>query len=306
MEPNKQNNTRILDKSTYSNKTLETYEMVAAYYVDMFYNHLYFEARKLRNDKTVKTITEGYKHTLTAFLQAVEDPALYKKSLLGMHTFFTDNGFTSITFSNCINRIIHEFIPEDYAESIKDTHKNSILRTVLSNVNKSFIHKIVRSYLGMIIDNHEEKENTRILQDEFVDLLLLERESMYNRFITGRTGGNKKSGVNIALVESMQEEIKTLCSEKYELKKTIANCKKIIVLKDKMVSDNLEKITQLTNLVNELKNELHERQTHNHVEESAVMESGMTNAVGTDIGNNEEQAGADTVFENIMSTDLWE
>jgi hypothetical protein len=251
------NEIRILDKSTYSRKTLETFEMIGAYYVDLFYNHLYFEAKKLRNDKVVGSITEGYKHTLTSFLQGIEDPKLYKKSLLAMHTFFIDNGFASISFTQCIERVTREFIPEDYYESVINSKKNSILRSVLSNVNKTFILKLVNSYFGMIIDQHNESDNARVLQDEFIDLLLMEKESMYKRFIVGKTKTNKNSShANSAVLESMQKEIKLLCSEKYELNKLKANLKKIILAKEAQHTVDVKKIEQLNNIINELKSEL--------------------------------------------------
>lgn len=252
---NTEGNIRILDRTTYPRKTLETFEMIAAYYIDLFYNHLYFEAKKLRNDKVVGSITEGYKHTLTSFLQGIEDPRLYKKSLLAMHTFFIENGFASLTFTQCMERVTREFIPEDYYESVINSKKNSILRSVLSGVNKNFILKLVNNYLSMVIDQHNEPDNTRILQDEFIDLLLIEKESMYKRFIVGKTKTSSNPNKS-TIIESMQKEIKLLCSEKYNLKKLNVNLKKIILLKEKQHALDIAKIEQLTNIINELKNEL--------------------------------------------------
>jgi hypothetical protein len=248
-------NIRILDKSTYNRKTLETFEMVAAYYVDLFYNHLYFEAKKLRNDKVVSSVTEGYKHALSSFLQGIEDPKLYKKSLLAMHTFFVENGFASLTFTQCTERVTIEFIPEDYYDSVLNSKKNSILRIVLNGVNKNFILKLVNNYLGMIIDHHNEPDNTRILQDEFIDLLLIEKESMYKRFVVGKTASGGFSKKN-EIMESMQKEIKRLFAEKYESRKLASKLKKIIIAKEEQIQKELEKINQLNDIIAELKNEL--------------------------------------------------
>ena len=166
-------NSKILDRSKYSRKTLDTYEIIAAYYIDLYYNHLYIEAKKLRTNKSVNSITEGYKHALTAFLHSMEKPELYKKSLISLHQFFIDSGFSGLTFRNCIERIIKEFIPEDYYETVSPEKKTSILRLVLNQTNKLFIDKIARKYIYMIIDKHSEIDNIRILQDDFIDLLLL-------------------------------------------------------------------------------------------------------------------------------------
>ncbi len=250
------NNVRILDKSTYPKKTLETFEMIAAYYVDLFYNHLYFEAKNLRNNKVVSSVTEGYKHTLTSFLQGIEDPKLYKKSLLAMHTFFIENGFSSITFTQCTERVIMEFIPEDYYESVVNSKKNAILRIVLTRVNKNFILKLITNFLGMIIDQHNEPDNTRILQDEFIDLLLIEKESMYKRFVVGKAGISSNLSKKQEILESFQKEIKLLCAEKYELRKHTNMLKKIIIAKEEKLQQSLAKINQLNDTINELKSEL--------------------------------------------------
>ena len=249
------NNTRILDKSTYSRKTIETFEIIAAYYVDIFYNHLYFEAKKMRNDKVVTSITEGYKHALTSFMQGIEDPKMYKKSLLAMHTFFIENEFSNLTFTQCMERVTMEFIPIDYYESVLNSKRSAILRVILNNVNKNFILKLVNNYLSMIIDQHNEDDNTRILQDEFIDLLLIEKESMYKKFVVGKTKTND-SFAKKGIIEMMQKEIKTLCKEKYDLRKLNFDLKKIIISKETQHNLNIQKIEQLNNIINELKNEL--------------------------------------------------
>ena len=55
-----------------------------------------------------------------------------------------------------------------------------------------------------IIDFHKEADNVRILQDELIDCLILERESMYQRFIAENTKTNKNETVNRLLAEKMQ------------------------------------------------------------------------------------------------------
>lgn len=246
---------RILDRTAYDRRTIITYEMIAAFYTDMFYNHLYFEAKRIKNDGNVSSITEGYKHTLNAFLQGMSDPKLYKKSLLGMHTYFIDNGFRTLTFSQCIDRIIIEFIPDDFIDSITSAKKSSILHLVLSNVTTNFIYKIISSYLGMIIDNHKEADNARVLQEEFIDLLLIERNNMFKKFIGG---SSKRKTIDISIIEDMQKEIKAHLSEKYNLKKNITDLKKVILFKESKYNQALEKIQELTDKINDLQNELEE------------------------------------------------
>lgn len=251
----KSENARIFDRSNYQKKTIDTFEILAAYFVDIYYNHLYIEAKKLRTNNSVGSITEGYKHALNAFLQGVENPKFYKKTLVGIHSFFIETGFNSISFTDCIERITGEFIPSDYYGSLTKQQKISILKLVLCQSNKAFIEKVVRKFLLLIIDNHNDADNIRVLQDEYIDIMMLERENMYHKFISTKV---KTSSVNIAVVESMQTEIKVLCSEKFELKKLAANLKKIIINKDKDLRESQNRNTLLKNSNEELKNEVNE------------------------------------------------
>lgn len=249
---------RIFDRNNYQKKTLDTFEILAAYFVDIYYNHLYIEAKKLRTNNSVKSITEGYKHTLNAFLLGVENPKLYKKTLVGIHSFFISSGFTSMSFTECIERITGEFIPSDYYASVSKQQKVSILKLVICQSNKSVVEKIVRKFLSLIIDNHDDADNIRILQDEYIDLLMVEREGIYHKFISTQAKNSKTANINIVMVESMQNEIKTLCKEKFELKKITTSLKKIILSKEYELREKRTIIETLTNNNNELKNEISE------------------------------------------------
>jgi hypothetical protein len=220
---------RLFDKQNYSPKTLENFEIMSAYYVDIFYNHLYIEAKKLKATGNVASITEGYKHTLNAFLKGLDNPKLYKKSIVGMHHYFISIGYASISFAKCIDRLTKEFIPLDYFASLTVTQKMGVLRMVLNQSLKMFIKKIVDDHMAKIIDFHMEKDNVRILQDELIDCFILEREGMYQRFIAENTKTNKNETVNRLLAEKMQTEIKRLVREKYDQQKQILILKKIIM-----------------------------------------------------------------------------
>jgi hypothetical protein len=223
---------RLFDRTQYSPKTLETFEIMSAYYVDIFYNHLYTEAKKIKANGSVPSVTEGYKHTLNAFLKSLENPKLYKKSIVGLHHYFISVGFVSISFSNFIDKLTKEFIPIDYSVSLTSTKKMGVLRIVLSQSVKSFIRKIVNDYMSKIIDFHTEVDNVRLLQDELIDCFIIQREGMFQRFISEKTHINKNEVVDHALAEKMHSEIKRLIKEKYEQQKNIINIKKIFLKKN--------------------------------------------------------------------------
>lgn len=240
---------RLFDRNNYSSKTIENYEIMSAYYVDIFYNHLYIEATKMKATGNVASITEGYKHTLNAFLKGLENPKLYKKSIVGMHHYFISIGFASISFAKCVDRLTKEFIPSDYFSSLTLTQKMGVLRLVVSQSIKNFIRKLVDEHMAKIIDYHNENDNVRILQDELIDCFILEREGMYQRFIAEQTKTNKNETVNRLLAEKMQSEIKRLVKEKYEQQKQILVLKKLCLKKN--VEDN-----KLKEYIGELKDKI--------------------------------------------------
>ena len=262
---------RILDRSNYSQKTMENFEIMSAYYIDIFYNHLYNEAKKLKAGGTVSSITEGYKHTLNAFLKSLSNPNLYKKSLSGLHHYFITIGFASISYSKCIDRITCEFVPTDYFNSLTFTQKIGVLRLILNQSMKSFIKKIVDEHMTKIIDYHKDVDNVRILQDEFIDCLILEREGFYQRFVASQTTTNKNETVNRLLAEKMQVEIKRLVKEKYEQKKQILLLKKAYMQKKE--SEN-----KLNEIIGELKNKIE------------TLESDKGHSTQHNIRNNESDA----------------
>jgi hypothetical protein len=249
------------NRSDYSKRTIDTFELMSVYFIDIYYNHLYIEAKNLRTEGKASSITEGYKHTLNAFIQGIENNKHYKKALDGIYdSFVTHGGFISLSFAGCIGRITDEFIPIDYLSAVNKQQKTTILKMIISQVNRIFVERIVRKFMHMIIDNHNEQDNTRILQDEFIDLLILQRENIYHRFIDKQA---KKSNQTLSsgIVESMQAEIKKLYDEKYNLKKTITGMKKIIIEKVKILSEKDNIIAKLEAENVQLKDEVSSTQT---------------------------------------------
>jgi len=240
---------RILDRRNYSTKTMENFEIMSAYYVDIFYNHLYTEAKKLKVNGSVASVTEGYKHTLNAFLKGLTNPKLYKKSISGLHHYFITIGFASISYSKCIDRLTSDFVPTDYFNSLTFTQKIGVLRLILNQSMKSFIRKIVDEHMSKIIDYHKDKDNVRLLQDDFIDCLILEREGFYQRFIATQTKTNKNETVNRLLAEKMQVEIKRLVKEKYDQKRQINILKRAYITKK-------ENENKLNEIIIELKNKI--------------------------------------------------
>ena len=256
---------RIFDRNNYTKRTLDTFEIMASYFVNDYYNHIYIEAKTLKTNKNVNSITEGYKHTLNLYRQGLDDNKSYKKLLSYIHSYFGSLGYSSMSFTECLERIAEEFIPKDYYSVVSKSQKHAIIKRIICNSNAAFIEKVVRRFLPLIIDNHEDADNIRIMQDEFIDVLILERESTYQLFVARKVTTNNAPRINVALFEKMQNEIKNSLKERAELKKTIidlkktlSDFKKVLLKKEMDLRNEKAQIEVLNSNILELKNELGE------------------------------------------------
>jgi len=230
---------RMLNKDNYTNETLCTYGYLSMFFIDLFYNDLYDQAVRYHRQKRVSTITDGYKCVLDAFLQNINkhDSDLYKNLVSGIYQTYLNHGFTGLSYNNCIDKVVKEFIPQDYWQISSFEDKSRVLGTVITNSTKKMIYKIVSNYLHDVIDNHDDRENTDLWQDEFVDILIMEREELYQSIIDAKINGGNDEHV---LTNAMKKEIKLLYEEKtklqsniVELKKKNLDLKKIILRKHK-------------------------------------------------------------------------
>jgi hypothetical protein len=215
-------NNKLLDRSAYSATTMSTYQLLASYIVDVYYNHLYVEAIKMKNapSNQVPSITEGYKHAVLAFLSAIDNKSKtykarhYSQLLTGINEYFTTwTSFSTLTLSDCINKIVTEFVPSDFFESLNKDQRRNILRIVLTSSIREFSAVVIKDFLTSIIDNHMEQTNIHALKERMVDLLILERDGFYNKFLSTKIGKTSET-VDKTLALKMQREIKSLLNDK--------------------------------------------------------------------------------------------
>jgi len=72
-----------MDEDNYllDDKTKEILEILATYFVDIFYNGLYDESEKIRLEKNLKSLTESYKLSLRIYNNSLNDSENYKQIL---------------------------------------------------------------------------------------------------------------------------------------------------------------------------------------------------------------------------------
>ena len=246
--------TSIFNKSQYSRTTISTYDLLASYFVDVYYNHLYAEAIKMMNDSSnpISSITEGYRHCVLAFITAIDNTTSYYKAkhysnmLKEINEYFTKwTSFSTLSLSECINRIVKEFVPSDYFTSLNKDQKRNLLRRVLVNSIREFSKLVVQEYITNIIDNHNDKDNIVILKERLIELFILEREAIFTRFID-----NSNQTVDKGVAYKLRDELKNVVtaykelSEKYKLQHELQNT---LEQKNKQLTTQLEEKTLALN-----------------------------------------------------------
>ena len=217
----------MFKKGNYSKRTLSTFEIVASFIVDLYYNHFYQEAKKIRIDRRVDSVTDGYKHAIKAYLSSLENPEAYKKTIVGIHKYYyTTTGFSNISFHECVDEIVKQFVPSDLFESTTNQQRDGLLHKVLLNSVRQFSSDVLCSnILDSIIDNHSDVSIVRTMQNKMIESLMFEREKIFQDIFNVSNkprGGNNK---DFTVVMKMKNRYNKL------LKKNISNIKEIKVKK---------------------------------------------------------------------------
>ena len=232
----------LIDLSNYNSETLNNLEIVSSFFVDIFYNHLYLEGKKLKLNNETQSVTEGYKLALKIYLSSLNDIEKYKQILNCLIKYFiyhySSRKNTYLEYSNALEIIILEFVPDDYYNSLSFANKGQILKKVITSGLNQMILKIYSTEtLKLIIDYHDEKDNIKVLQDDMLHLFLVERETIYKYFIVSETNNNSNinpDNIKMMLVNNVKSKMKNLEDNLAKEKKKnedLINIKKYSILK---------------------------------------------------------------------------
>lgn len=204
-------------RKNYSKRALSTFEIISSFVVNLYYNNFYEEAKRLHTSGKVDSITDGYKHSVNAYLKSLDNPKLYRKTIVGIHRYYSaTTRFTTITFSDCVDEIVKQFVPPDFFSSTSHKQKDGILRKVLVSAIRQFSADVLCSQLlGAIIDNHKSKNLIRIMQNKMVEALMFEREKLFRDFFAETAKSTQSSGVPIN--NHMKKQIISLVKKNHYL-----------------------------------------------------------------------------------------
>lgn len=257
----------MFKRGNYSKRSLSTFEIVGSFIVDLYYNHFYQEAKRIRIEGRVDSVTDGYKHAIKAYLNSFENPDSYRKTIVGIHKYYyTTTRFSSISFSECVNEIVKHFIPEDFFESTTNQQRDGILRMILMNSVKQFSSDVLCSnLLDTLIDNHSERGLVRRMQDKMVEALMFEREKMFQKIFN--VSNKPKNGGDFTIVMKLKTEMIKLVKENHALTGKYNKLKEKTMELLNIVKEQKEKLEKIQESDN-FKLENSEREHNMQVEEN--------------------------------------
>lgn len=199
--------------SKYTKSTLSKFDIIGSYFVNLFYNEFYSKSKALKLNGAFVNLTEAYKNILGSYLDFIKKPEFFKQIVKGIHAYcISTTKYTTMTHNECIDFMVHEFIPEKLWDSIRVHQKNKLFHESIGNCISIFIENIINNGIHIIIDNHDQPENILILQDLFLSIILLEKDKIYSKFLNPNSNQN-----NTISIELFKEKLMVLVNEKKDL-----------------------------------------------------------------------------------------
>jgi hypothetical protein len=245
----------------HGNGTITRFDIVGSFFVNLFYNELYKKANALKLQSIDKSTTDIYKSLLIAYADFTTREEFFKQAVKGIHAYVISNtNLIDITHKECVEFVVKEFVPEKLYDSLRENQKNKLFHDIMTSTIKQFISKILSNYIKLIVDNRVQakSENSTILQNEFLDIICIEKDKIYAKFL------NPKNSQTISL-EIHKSKVNGLIKIVEERNITI----------DKLKDANRKSVEVIQKLQQELKKKINEikQMELNNIKNSHVRDS---------------------------------
>ena len=200
-----------IDRSRYDNSVLNVCQILSTYFVNVYYNEIYLRIKELKSVNKGDKLRDSYRQGVTMYFRSLKNkPVYYKKVIMGIHDLHNKfKSLSTLRLRDCIDSVCKEFVAKEAYDQMTDSQRQGIVRKVILDVNACFIDHIFNNRLDSIINEHKHKENAGVLREEFIDMLLLEREKLLNDYYGVVVGGNKRN----LLSNEMGEKLKSMLTE---------------------------------------------------------------------------------------------
>jgi hypothetical protein len=198
-------------------KVISVFEIVAAYFCDTIFNHIFHSAKT--NVANGSSLTDEYVRRVHAYVIGVKnDRRCYAEIVKGVHTYFIGTTrFTTLGFADFVDRIVSVCVPPEYFVQFSPQDKDELLSSVLCDLVSNLTTFATKpDMLRRIIDGHLTTPDVtiRMLQDASVHTLITKRIALHNKFL--RKVGQASDTVSMDVVEDMKKILRRLVKEKAE------------------------------------------------------------------------------------------
>ncbi len=164
-------------------KIISLLDVAGSTIVDIFYNHMYDRAIAMK-EKSDHNITDCYRSAIVEYVKSSNSTDFYKVLMNSIHYYTkVSTIYHNISLVNCIDLYASLFVPDVYIQSLTEKQKNDILSMVLRETIKEFSNELLSTHLSIIIDEHQDDTNVKVLQDVILRELIKHRDQSYMRFV---------------------------------------------------------------------------------------------------------------------------
>ena len=240
----------------------DTFEILSAFFANLFYNDLYQKAIISHNAETksqYKSVTDTYKSILVLYFNYVNREGAKWFNNFIAHIKIEYDKYTKYVFisnSDCIDNICKAFIPIDFLETVPVTQRHNIVYNCVKNVVSCMISDIVKQHLRLIIDERKNKSNVEYIKDKFFDSFQTEREKMFDKFLDSHVKESRTT-VSLETAKRLKQSIGELTAENNSLKH------KISLLSNKF-GNNERLVEELKSKIEALSERNRKLQSHNN------------------------------------------
>lgn len=233
--------------SKYGNNTITRFDIVGSFFVNLFYNEFFKKANSIKQQSLDKSTTEIFKELIVAYSEFTHREEFFKQAVKGIHAYIISNtNQIDMTHKECIDFIVKEFIPQNIFESLRENQKAKIFHDAIANVVRQFISTIVSKYIKMVIDYRSSPESSTVLQNEFLDIICLEKDKVYGRFISPKSANMIPAEVYKKKMNAVVEVINMKEKELQKKDKIIEALKKVNDKSAFIIKSLQEKITYMS------------------------------------------------------------
>ena len=235
-------------------KVISVFEVVASYFVDCYFNHVWHSART--NTAAGASLADEYTRRIQAFVTGTKnDQRCYSEVIQGVHTYFTNTTrFTALSFADFTDRVVGACTPADYFRQFTASEKDELLASVICDLVANLAAAATKpEMLTRIVDNHAVTPDVTVrkLQDVAVSALIVKRASLHNKFL--QKIGQARDTIPAALVEDMKKALRRLVREKAEAEARASEAEDEVERLESQLRDGRRRETKLRQLVDLLR-----------------------------------------------------